>query len=822
MSDTVKNVSVFLASPGDLGEERRLANEAVEELNKQIAPHLGFNVVLKGWEDTLSGQGRPQHIINKDLDVCELFIGMMWKKWGTPPSTDGSFTSGFEEEYSRSIEKYEQEKTPEMAMYFKEVDQELLNDPGDDLKKVIAFKKRMIDEKKILFQSFAQPIDLQQLVRLKIQDYLIQLKKRESEDEEDEKSQTKKVNTRSARDEESSRTGFFGAEGHEFLKEILNSSNNEEELSSFDVARLRLLSNTLIGSGNDEPRVGVHDANILFRNRDAATLGHKEISKLFEAGLKNIQHENIPLWHWYSLYKTEVSENGLQFESFSDEEIATGALEAMRLIDAPLPSDGKQLNRKFFLDDWLAENNSDDTKVAALKYLRKNGKQEDLTAIQEELDRSNSRTTRVALEAKISIQLRYNKEDALNTVFTHPFESLDNDLLEEILQQSNLADTGLLKLGLNHKNKEIRLESLQRLADSKSLMQDELERLYDDKKAQVRKKAVELAILGGEKLNKKEIKRIMVKPTGRASGLASLFGSPMQSDEEGNACYEEILRNQYLKMTEKELSQGIEEAWIYDDIPYFALCEKYFKKHANDLRKKVDDQFKQHFEAHVKHLEDIGADKELVERTRNLEDFVTKKLTRKGLDVLCRKSQACDLERVRKNIKSGFVQSSYDEVEFLRKHGEWEDVIAMTSLEKDYTTRRSSLTILSSTEDNWSDCLGRAIYNIVKNRLDDVLGLEIPVNVLTHIIKEASPAKFLNLTRETLFKLLNCDNDKVRKYASLKIVQANNKSKLKELLHAYMEEQDYRYYNVIYWLDFGVSVPKKPVNYCANLIFSEA
>ena len=90
MSDTVRIVRVFLASPGDLGEERKLANDAVEEINKHIAPYLGFHVELKGWEDTLSGRGRPQEIINKELDVCELFIGMIWKKWGTPPDKEGN------------------------------------------------------------------------------------------------------------------------------------------------------------------------------------------------------------------------------------------------------------------------------------------------------------------------------------------------------------------------------------------------------------------------------------------------------------------------------------------------------------------------------------------------------------------------------------------------------------------------------------------------------------------------------------------------------------------------------------------------------------
>lgn len=141
MKDLCRIVRVFLASPGDLQDERRLAKAAVDEINDGIAAHLGFRVELKGWEDTLSAAGRPQALINEELDLCELFIGMMWKKWGTPPSIDGPYSSGFEEEYYRSFLRRQETGKPEMAIYFKQVAPELLADPGDALKKVIEFQE---------------------------------------------------------------------------------------------------------------------------------------------------------------------------------------------------------------------------------------------------------------------------------------------------------------------------------------------------------------------------------------------------------------------------------------------------------------------------------------------------------------------------------------------------------------------------------------------------------------------------------------------------------------------------------------------------------
>jgi hypothetical protein len=80
MAASRKLVKVFLASPGDLTDERRAAKHVVDTFNKQWADHLGIHVELVGWEDTVSRFGRPQESINRDLDQCELFIGIIWKK----------------------------------------------------------------------------------------------------------------------------------------------------------------------------------------------------------------------------------------------------------------------------------------------------------------------------------------------------------------------------------------------------------------------------------------------------------------------------------------------------------------------------------------------------------------------------------------------------------------------------------------------------------------------------------------------------------------------------------------------------------------------
>ena len=152
MSESRRLVKVFLASPGDLSDERKSAKVVADEFNALLAEEFGYQVELVGWEDTVSVFGRPQATINRELERCELFIGLMWKRWGTRPDVSGPFTSGFEEEYTRAVERRISDGRPEISLLFKEIGSEFLHDPGDELKKVLAFKKQLVEEKKILFE----------------------------------------------------------------------------------------------------------------------------------------------------------------------------------------------------------------------------------------------------------------------------------------------------------------------------------------------------------------------------------------------------------------------------------------------------------------------------------------------------------------------------------------------------------------------------------------------------------------------------------------------------------------------------------------------
>lgn len=175
MQSIRKVVKVFIASPGDMNPERKIAREVVDEINSLHADTYGYQVEMVGWEETVGSMGRPQEIINRDLARCELFIGMMWKRWGTPPDVNGTFTSGFEEEFTLSVERYSKEGKPQVSMFFKDIEEEFLRDPGDDLKKVLKFKDDLIQGKKILFEIFLNEKDFEKKLRKRLITYIGEL-----------------------------------------------------------------------------------------------------------------------------------------------------------------------------------------------------------------------------------------------------------------------------------------------------------------------------------------------------------------------------------------------------------------------------------------------------------------------------------------------------------------------------------------------------------------------------------------------------------------------------------------------------------------------
>ena len=178
-------LTIFLASPGDLQEERKIVRETVERVNKVLSRRVAWQIELLGWEDTLSGYSRPQSLINRDVDSCDLFLGVLWRRWG---QETGKYSSGFEEEFFRARDRRTSLGKPEIWLFFKTVDEESANDPGEQLKKVLKFRNEQIQRKELLFKEFSGSKKWGELIHDDLTAYVLDLALRQSERETQEQS----------------------------------------------------------------------------------------------------------------------------------------------------------------------------------------------------------------------------------------------------------------------------------------------------------------------------------------------------------------------------------------------------------------------------------------------------------------------------------------------------------------------------------------------------------------------------------------------------------------------------------------------------------
>jgi hypothetical protein len=386
-----------------------------------------------------------------------------------------------------------------------------------------------------------------------------------------------------------------------------------------------------------------------------------------------------------------------------------------------------------------------------------------------------------------------------------------------VLSASSLLNDDILKLGLKHRNRTVRLDALMKLIERKILSPEESSEIKEDSSALMRKTLVDFLLSNGQEvLDDEAVKKILVKPKSNSGfGLGGGL-SQNQTDIEGQSYYEDYLFTKYISMTERELLTLTKKHNIFNVIPYYALCSRYFKSSSEELRSNIKDKFKRYSETYIKEQEARGFPEDLIKQTRDLGEVLRKQFTRRGLDILCEKGEARDLTVIRNNMRSGFTKSSLAEIDYMYQYGEWEDIPFILKAENDYSTQ--SILSISRPRDAWYDSVVRTVYKIGRVRLKELFKVEMPHYILVELITISSAAKFSELSDEVLFDLLNREDDSVRKAASLKSIQSFKKSKLKSILRNYVEGVEYRYYNVIYWLDFGISVSRTITTRAVNLI----
>ncbi|MEA4917260.1 DUF4062 domain-containing protein [Proteiniphilum sp.] len=138
MPQQITNYRLFLASPSDVQTERDIVKRVVEDFNKTYSEQLSSTISLITWEDNTypSVGDYPQSVVNRQIGDYDIFIGILWSRFGTPTKY---FASGTEEEFNIAYEKYKNSSDDvEIMLYFS---QERLSVDDIDLEQVAKIKE---------------------------------------------------------------------------------------------------------------------------------------------------------------------------------------------------------------------------------------------------------------------------------------------------------------------------------------------------------------------------------------------------------------------------------------------------------------------------------------------------------------------------------------------------------------------------------------------------------------------------------------------------------------------------------------------------------
>src|SRR6516225_10384495 len=121
---------IFLSSPGDVADERKIARELIEGELQKSAPYRHLKLVVIAWDDPgaripMLANETPQKSVNNARprpSTCDIVIVILWARMGTPlPETirkrDGErYLSGTEWEYLDALNSPCKRK-PEVLVY---------------------------------------------------------------------------------------------------------------------------------------------------------------------------------------------------------------------------------------------------------------------------------------------------------------------------------------------------------------------------------------------------------------------------------------------------------------------------------------------------------------------------------------------------------------------------------------------------------------------------------------------------------------------------------------------------------------------------------
>ncbi len=244
MGTTLSELTVFISCPGDLGELRGIAEQAIIEVSHSLRVTNRCVLTALLWDqNVIPGVGTDgQQVINaQTTGRYDIYLGFMGAKFGSPTPRAGS---GTEEEFDLAVETFENNPTGVRIMFYLQgfgVNPFAIN--PTQLEKVQSFKRKL-EAKGVLYKQLNTVDDAARSVK----GHLLKLVAEEWDVENNRWRDVKKTNSeieprralqQVACDQGLERISKAGVEAEELgLLELLAVGTEELEMSAVPVAQL--------------------------------------------------------------------------------------------------------------------------------------------------------------------------------------------------------------------------------------------------------------------------------------------------------------------------------------------------------------------------------------------------------------------------------------------------------------------------------------------------------------------------------------------------------------------------------------------------------
>ena len=770
-------LTIFLASPGNLIEERKAVRSTVDRVNKIISRRVGWSIELLGWEDTLPSFNRPQELINKDVDSCELFIGVLWQRWGQDTC---KYSSGFEEEFIRATNRRKNTGRPEIWLFFKSIDAERLNDPGDQLKKVLEFREDQVKKKELLFKKFENSAHWAQIIHDDILAYVLDLSTVKPEAGQEEQSVPIELQQQDTHEKQKRKQKLKETYSPELANLLANTSNDFKEgkkieIGVWDATRIYLQASVWFSEAHIGEVFGNHEINLVYVKRNEWNLSNEEKWFILRTFLCDA-HSNRPGWFWLKQRNEKQITSMLIWLSLYDnnEIVQKGA--AKLIADS-----GIDINKNI-LQKWT-DSIVEEIVLSAVEIIKTNNKIDCYELLEPLTTHENEQIKNAAIQTKIEFLYRDKPNDAF--LFLTNFGSSVPQIIEKTIDKIDIkVNHDLLYNALEKANSAVRLFCAKYLRKANLLSKEKCKTLFKDPDDLVRKEGLLKYIDLENDINMEFIKKLFPVPPEQKTGLLAYGLQTVRADE-----FLPLILN---KRQPDELLSELDLFQVSGVEAYRILALNYFQLIKGRIRSDLNQNFESlRKESESRFINQYGEGAELY--LKNLEDktiqFLKDRFVSAALEGLSKNGKKSDIKFARKYLNNtDFNIADNSAIEIIRKYGDSSDVESLLrSSSNTYgETSRNAAEVAYLYTSNKGNFIKRMLSSENSNFVD--IGLKI-------LSKSKIPNKI-----KIAKTLLKNDKDEIRIKGLSIIFKKYSIKELEKFLTDYTKQKTY-YYNVVTWID---------------------